>query len=135
VRHQVVVYQTDEPPRPIIIDTVCGLFVSRSATASANSLTAFRRRKGWRGNGILPCYVVGGPGNPLGRRGALYRGNTNHRIHDPKTIGTRVCHELCPFYYIGKRVCHERCPVIMRMRPLGEWDIINLDERLSVGTR
>jgi lipoprotein-anchoring transpeptidase ErfK/SrfK len=65
---------------------------------------------------ILPAYMEGGPGNPLGAR-ALYIGSTLYRIHgtsEPWTIGQAVSSGCI-------RLANE--------------DVIDLYERVKVGTK
>jgi lipoprotein-anchoring transpeptidase ErfK/SrfK len=116
LRRQVVLYQGNEAPGTIIIDTAHTFLYLTLGNGKALRYGIGVGREGFTWSGVqtitrkaewpdwippaqmiarqpyLPRWVGGGPGNPLGAR-ALYLGNTDYRIHgtnDPTTIGKRV---------------------------------------------
>ncbi|MGH6769051.1 MAG: L,D-transpeptidase [Xanthobacteraceae bacterium] len=116
LRRQVVVYQTNERPGTIIIDTPntylylvlgngrairYGIGVGRAGFTWSGTQTVTRMAEwpSWTPPAemlarqpYLPRFMAGGPGNPMGAR-AMYLGSTIYRIHGtnaPQTIGQRV---------------------------------------------
>jgi lipoprotein-anchoring transpeptidase ErfK/SrfK len=114
-RH-VVAYSTREQPDTIVIDTPntylypvfgggqalrYGIGVGREGFTWSGVKTIERKAEwpDWvppdemlRRQPYLPCFMAGGPGNPLGAR-ALYLAGTVYRVHgtnDPPTIGKRL---------------------------------------------
>ncbi len=116
LQHQLVNYQTTEPPGTIIIDTPhtylylvmgrgkalrYGIGVGREGFTWSGT-ERISRMKAWpdwlppkemiERQPYLPRFMAGGESNPLGAR-ALYLGHTLYRIHgtnQPSTIGTFV---------------------------------------------
>jgi lipoprotein-anchoring transpeptidase ErfK/SrfK len=115
-RKQMVYYRTTEAPGTIIISTAerhlylvqgndrairYGIGVGRDGF-QWQGLLSITRKAEWpdwtpppemiQRQPYLPCFMAGGPGNPLGAR-AMYLGTTVYRIHGtnrPDTIGTAI---------------------------------------------
>ena len=139
-RHQLVLYNTNEAPGTIVVDTPerflyliqpnnramrYGIGVGRDGF-QWNGLLKITRKAEWpdwtpppemiERQPYLPRFMAGGPGNPMGAR-AFYLGNTVYRIHGtnaPDTIGHAVSSGCF-------RLANE--------------EIIDLYERVPVGTK
>jgi len=140
LRRQIVLYQTDQPPGTIIIDTAHTFLYLTLGGGKALRYGIGVGRQGFTWSGVerisrksewpdwippaemiarqpyLPRWVGGGPGNPLGAR-AFYLGNTDYRIHGTNNPAS-----------IGKHVS-SGC---IRMR---DADVIDLYGRVGIGTK
>lgn len=144
IKRETVAYSGPHAPNTIIVNTAerrlylvledgkalkYGIGVGRDGFtwAGTNRITRKAEWPGWtpppqmiareKAKGrILPAYMEGGPGNPLGAR-AMYLGSTLYRIHgtsEPWTIGQAVSSGCI-------RLANE--------------DVIDLYERVKVGTK